>query len=298
MVVVGLGCAGASAAVAASERGLDVLALERQGAPGGTSAMSGGSDLSRRRHPRAAGMRLRRRRRHDARVPARGDRAARCGRRLATAPTSSGCGSTATSRSRTSTGCSDHGVPFRAAFCDEPNRESRRRQRSRVLRRRGQPAVLRHRPARAARSQAAIHRQRGQLLDAMPRRGRRRDRHAGRGRRARRSADRRRRRCGRRRGGAPRQRDAPRACPPGCGARDRRVRVQRSDAARVLPRRDAARSRVAHRDRRRRRPRDPARSRRRRRAAASRRVRVRAAARAAASTVPGDPRRPRRAAGS
>lgn len=42
VVVVGLGCAGASAAISASERGLDVLALERQGAPGGTSAMSGG----------------------------------------------------------------------------------------------------------------------------------------------------------------------------------------------------------------------------------------------------------------
>ena len=42
VVVVGLGCAGASAAIAASERGLDVLAVERQGAPGGTSAMSGG----------------------------------------------------------------------------------------------------------------------------------------------------------------------------------------------------------------------------------------------------------------
>ena len=42
VVVIGLGCAGASAAIAASERGLEVLGLERQGAPGGTSAMSGG----------------------------------------------------------------------------------------------------------------------------------------------------------------------------------------------------------------------------------------------------------------
>src|SRR3954470_13777730 len=42
VVVVGLGCAGAAAAIAAAERGLDVVALERQGAPGGTSAMSGG----------------------------------------------------------------------------------------------------------------------------------------------------------------------------------------------------------------------------------------------------------------
>jgi 3-oxo-5alpha-steroid 4-dehydrogenase len=42
VVVVGLGCAGASAALGAREAGLDVIALERAGAGGGTSAMSGG----------------------------------------------------------------------------------------------------------------------------------------------------------------------------------------------------------------------------------------------------------------
>jgi len=42
VIVVGLGAAGTSAAIAASEAGADVLALERSGAPGGTSALSGG----------------------------------------------------------------------------------------------------------------------------------------------------------------------------------------------------------------------------------------------------------------
>ncbi|HVN50936.1 MAG TPA: FAD-dependent oxidoreductase, partial [Acidimicrobiales bacterium] len=38
VVVVGLGCAGTCAAIEASEAGAEVLALERAGAPGGTSA--------------------------------------------------------------------------------------------------------------------------------------------------------------------------------------------------------------------------------------------------------------------
>jgi 3-oxo-5alpha-steroid 4-dehydrogenase len=42
VVVVGLGAAGTSAAISASERGADVLALERSTAGGGTSALSGG----------------------------------------------------------------------------------------------------------------------------------------------------------------------------------------------------------------------------------------------------------------
>ncbi|MBW2314009.1 MAG: FAD-dependent oxidoreductase [Deltaproteobacteria bacterium] len=42
VLVVGLGCAGASAALAAAEAGADVLALERASAGGGTSALSGG----------------------------------------------------------------------------------------------------------------------------------------------------------------------------------------------------------------------------------------------------------------
>ena len=43
VVVVGLGAAGASAAIEAAEAGTDVLLLEREFAGGGTSALSGGS---------------------------------------------------------------------------------------------------------------------------------------------------------------------------------------------------------------------------------------------------------------
>jgi 3-oxo-5alpha-steroid 4-dehydrogenase len=42
VVVVGLGCAGTAAAIEAAEAGAEVAAIERQGAAGGTSAMSGG----------------------------------------------------------------------------------------------------------------------------------------------------------------------------------------------------------------------------------------------------------------
>jgi len=42
VLVVGLGCAGASAALAAAEVGAEVMALERASAGGGTSALSGG----------------------------------------------------------------------------------------------------------------------------------------------------------------------------------------------------------------------------------------------------------------
>ncbi len=42
VVIVGLGCAGASAAIEASRAGAQVLVLERAGAGGGTSAVSGG----------------------------------------------------------------------------------------------------------------------------------------------------------------------------------------------------------------------------------------------------------------
>lgn len=42
VVVVGLGAAGLAASIAAAEAGAQVLAIERTGAPGGTSAMSGG----------------------------------------------------------------------------------------------------------------------------------------------------------------------------------------------------------------------------------------------------------------
>ena len=42
VIVVGLGCAGASAAMEASDTGADVLVVERAGGGGGTAAPSGG----------------------------------------------------------------------------------------------------------------------------------------------------------------------------------------------------------------------------------------------------------------
>ncbi len=42
VVVVGLGCAGATAAIEAADAGAEVLVLERAGGGGGTSALSGG----------------------------------------------------------------------------------------------------------------------------------------------------------------------------------------------------------------------------------------------------------------
>ena len=42
VLVIGLGCAGASTALGAVEAGADTLVVERAGGGGGTSAMSGG----------------------------------------------------------------------------------------------------------------------------------------------------------------------------------------------------------------------------------------------------------------
>ena len=123
MVVVGLGCAGASAAVAASERGLDVLALERQGAPGGTSAMSGGLIYL------GGGTPVQQECGYD-------DDADTMHAFLlaATAPHGVADASDRPDLERLRVYCDesvahfhwlqDHGVPFRAAFFDEPNRES------------------------------------------------------------------------------------------------------------------------------------------------------------------------------
>ncbi len=123
VIVVGLGCAGASAAIAASERGLDVVALERQGASGGTSAMSGGliylgggtpvqeecgfEDDAETMHTFLA---------------------------AALAPHGVVDPTDRPDLERLRVYCDDsvahfhwlrdHGVPFRSAFCDEPNRES------------------------------------------------------------------------------------------------------------------------------------------------------------------------------
>ncbi len=123
VVVVGLGCAGATAAISASERGLDVLALERQGAPGGTSAMSGGLIYL------GGGTPVQR----------------QCGfdddpdemhafLLAATAPHGDVAPAARADLDKLRLYCDesvahfhwlrDHGVPFRGAFCDEPNRES------------------------------------------------------------------------------------------------------------------------------------------------------------------------------
>jgi 3-oxo-5alpha-steroid 4-dehydrogenase len=123
VVVVGLGCAGASAAIGAAERGLDVVAIERQGAAGGTSAMSGGLIYLGGGTPvqRACGFE------DDADTMFTFLQAA-------TAPHGSTDPADRPDLARLREYCDesvthfqwleDHGVPFRAAFCDEPNRES------------------------------------------------------------------------------------------------------------------------------------------------------------------------------
>ena len=123
VVVIGLGCAGASAAIAASERGLDVVALERQSAGGGTSAMSGGLIYL------------------GGGTPVQEE----CGfdddaetmhtfLLAALAPHGASGPTDRPDLDRLRVYCDesvahfhwlrDHGVPFRAAFFDEPNRES------------------------------------------------------------------------------------------------------------------------------------------------------------------------------
>lgn len=115
VVVIGLGAAGTAAAIAAADAGANVVALERQGATGGTSALSGGllylgggTDLQ-----KACGFR-------DS--PDNMER-------FLTAALGPGVDA-----DRVHAYCAEsvahfdwlvaHDVPFRAAFCDEPNRES------------------------------------------------------------------------------------------------------------------------------------------------------------------------------
>jgi 3-oxo-5alpha-steroid 4-dehydrogenase len=115
VVVVGLGVAGTSAVVEARQAGVDVLAVERGGAPGGTSANSGGliylgggTALQ-----RACGF-------HDSTENMAAFLRAALGPDADEARLDAYC-----------EGSPEHfdwltsiGVPFRAAFCDEPNRES------------------------------------------------------------------------------------------------------------------------------------------------------------------------------
>ncbi|MBY0275897.1 FAD-dependent oxidoreductase, partial [Candidatus Binatia bacterium] len=115
VIVVGLGIAGCSAALGAREAGADVVALECAGTPGGTSAMSGGvlylgggTSVQ-----RACGFE---------------DSADAMHRFLDAAL---GPGADADRLAAYCAGSLEHfdwlvglGMPFRAAFCDEPNRES------------------------------------------------------------------------------------------------------------------------------------------------------------------------------
>jgi len=115
VVVVGLGAAGASAVIGARQAGADVVAVERSGGPGGTSAQSGGliylgggTALQ-----RACGY-------EDSPANMAGFLRAALGPGVDEDRVDAYC-----------EGSPDHfdwlvsvGVPFRAAFCDEPNRES------------------------------------------------------------------------------------------------------------------------------------------------------------------------------
>ena len=115
VVVAGLGAAGASAVVGARQAGADVLAVERSAGPGGTSAHSGGLIYL------GGGTALQR----------------ACGFQDSSENMASflrvalGPGVDEDRVDVYCEGSSDHfdwlvsiGVPFRAAFCDEPNRES------------------------------------------------------------------------------------------------------------------------------------------------------------------------------
>ena len=115
VVVVGLGVAGTSAVMGARQAGADVLAVERSGGPGGTSAQSGGLVYL------GGGTALQR----------------ACGfedspdNMAAFLRAALGPGVDEDRVDAYCQGSPDHfewlvsiGVPFRAAFCDEPNRES------------------------------------------------------------------------------------------------------------------------------------------------------------------------------
>jgi 3-oxo-5alpha-steroid 4-dehydrogenase len=115
VVVVGLGAAGAAATIAASEEGADVLSIERSTVPGGTSANSGGLIYL------GGGTQLQN----------------ACGfddstqNMAAFLHTALGPGVDGDRIDAYCEGSPAHfdwlvsiGVPFRAAFCDEPNRES------------------------------------------------------------------------------------------------------------------------------------------------------------------------------
>jgi 3-oxo-5alpha-steroid 4-dehydrogenase len=114
VVVVGLGAAGVCAAIEASEAGADVLALERAGAPGGTSALSGGIIYLGGGTPvqEACGFP------DDPETMATFLLAA-CGPGADEAKVRRYCDDSVAHYHW----LVEHGVPFKAEFCEEPNRE-------------------------------------------------------------------------------------------------------------------------------------------------------------------------------
>ena len=107
VVVVGLGAAGASAAIEAAEAGADVLVLEREFAGGGTSALSGGSIYLGGGTPlqRACGF-------DDTPRTC----TAICAPRCSPVRTTSGCAPTATAASSSTSGWSPAACRFKAEF--------------------------------------------------------------------------------------------------------------------------------------------------------------------------------------
>jgi len=114
VAVVGLGIAGTCAAISASEAGAHVMAFERAGGPGGTSALSGGLIYLGGGTPIQEALGF-----HD--TPENMERflLAACGPDADADKVRAYCeGSVAHYHWLV-----DHGVPFKAEFCDEPNRE-------------------------------------------------------------------------------------------------------------------------------------------------------------------------------
>lgn len=114
VVVVGLGIAGTCATITAAEAGASVLALERAMVPGGTSALSGGLIYLGGGTPiqEACGY-------HDTAENMERFLLAACGPRVDAAKVHAYCADSVSHYHW----LTEHGVPFKAQFNDEPNRE-------------------------------------------------------------------------------------------------------------------------------------------------------------------------------
>ncbi len=114
VVVVGLGIAGTCAAIAAAESGASVLALERSMVPGGTSALSGGLIYLGGGTPIQTALGY-----EDSAENMERFLLAACGERTDPAKVRAYC----TGSVEHYHWLADHGVPFKAQFHPEPNRE-------------------------------------------------------------------------------------------------------------------------------------------------------------------------------